>query len=717
MVEAPMQTLLTELKRRNIFRAAATYAVSAWVLAQAAGLFLPAFDAADWVLRAVFVVLALGFPVTIAAAWLYEITPRGLRRTDTTARREGSGTGPRAVDSVIIIALVIAVVLVGIGRDGWLIGLQLITSEDVKTLLDAGAEEQKVVVVPFVSVNSDPDSQLIAEGLTVALADRLQSAHGLSVIGLAANPEAQRREGMADVAGLLGAGRMIEGSLRRNGDSLIITAQLMRTAGHETLATYSEEVPPAGFERALDRIARKLASAAGARAPDAAAIEFATAEFTDWLRILGALQRGGAEDLRLARELARGLSDAEPRSGHAQAAQGIALLRLAEIESVDFDESARNSLASLDRAMSLAPESRRVLRWRASARSRVVRWRGRDVDFRAILDELDHALELFPGDPVLLGLRTRHCALFGNFDCAISTGRRALEVNPFDYELHLVVVDALVATGRNKDAVKIGAQLRRQGAPADFVADLDARVAQARGEWAVALQELERIERPDRQVRLSRLKLVASLGRISEAQSLLAGDAASNHVGLSGVWAATLAGDFEAAYRQAAQTLRADAPEAALQLGQLAAQAGAFDDAVSAFDRHFTDWLKDSGPLLGPAAWTYAPWYALALAQTGRGQEAGRLLDRHLAGVLVVESTLEAARRNLYLAANHAVAGRSVEAAARLEQAGRSGLATTFGVLGGLHSLADCRILGEPARAPGMALVFEGAGVPGVGSE
>ncbi|MFU8878608.1 MAG: hypothetical protein ACNA7E_10740, partial [Wenzhouxiangellaceae bacterium] len=612
------------------------------------------------------------------------------------------------VDSVIIIALVFAVVLVGIGRDGWLIGLQLITSEDVKTLLDAGAEEQKVLVVPFVSVNSDPDSQLIAEGLTVELADRLQSTRGLSVIGLAANPEAERhRERMADVAGSLGADRMIEGSLRRNGDSLIITAQLMRTAGHETLATYSEEVPPAGFERALDRIARNLAAAAGTRAPNAAAIEFATTEFTDWLRILGALQRGGAEDLRMGRELARRLSDAEPRSGHAQAAQGIALLRLAEIDSVDFDESARNSLASLDRAMSLAPESRRVLRWRAWVRTLVVRWRGRDVDFRGILDELDHALELFPGDPVLLGLRTRHCALFGNYDCAISTGRRALEANPFDHELHRVVVDALVATGRNQDAVKIGAQLRQQGAPAEFVAELDARVALARGESSAALQEFKKIERPDSQVRVSRLKLLASLGRIGEAQSLLAGEAGSDRANLAGVWVATLDGDFESAYRKASQALRVDAPGDALQLGQLAAQAGVFDDAVSAFDRHFSDWLKDSGPLLGPAAWTYAPWYALALAETGRGQEAGRLLDRHLAGVLVVESTLEATRRNLYLAANHAVAGRSADAAARLERAGRGGLATTFGALGGLHSLADCRILGEPARAPGMALVFE----------
>ncbi|MDT8321241.1 MAG: tetratricopeptide repeat protein [Xanthomonadales bacterium] len=712
-----MQTLLNELKRRNIFRASAAYVVTAWVLAQGAGLVLPAFDSPDWLLRAVFVILAIGFPVTITAAWLYEITPRGLRRTSTLdheQRKLQESSGPRIVDSITIIALVFAVVLVGIGRDGWLIGMQLITAEDVSTLMEANGEEQTVAVVPFVSLNPDPDHRLLAEGFATALADRLQSASSLRVIGMSSTFELNGDDSPgAELHSVLNVDRIVEGSLRRSGDLLIITAQLVRHLDHEALATHSEQVPPAELDEALERIARNLASAAGARLAEANGTDFTGGEAEDWFRVLGALRHGGKERLQKARELTASLSEKAPQSGEVQAARGVAILRQAQIDTADHNQQYSSGHALLERAISLAPESRRVLRWRTWAESQAAYRRGRAADFAHVLDNLDHALVRFPGDPVLLGLRARHCFNFGDFACATESGHRALDINPLDRELQRVMAEALAAMGRTEEAEQTLESMRSIDAPAEVVAIVAARIALARGQPKAALQSLSGIEQPGRQTRLFRLRLLASTGRMEDAVALLtAADDDESRENLSEAWAATLSGKFKEAYRHAWKVLDAEGPENALLLGQLAAQAGEFGDAASAFDRHFSDWLKDPGPLLGPVAWEYAPWYALALRESGREQEANRLLDRHLAGVISVETTLDPASRSLFLAANHAVAGRLEDAANRLEQARKNGLLMTFGALGGLHALTDCRILGEAARSPRTSMVFENGRLP-----
>src|SRR3954462_11655956 len=84
-----------ELKRRNVYKVAAAYAVAAWLLIQAASIFLPAFDAPPWVLKACLIVSLLGFPVALAISWAFEITPEGIKRESeieddkSTTRRTG----------------------------------------------------------------------------------------------------------------------------------------------------------------------------------------------------------------------------------------------------------------------------------------------------------------------------------------------------------------------------------------------------------------------------------------------------------------------------------------------------------------------------------------------------------------------------------------------------------------------------------------------------
>lgn len=711
-----MDSFLNELKRRNIFRAAAAYAVAAWVLAQAAGLVLPAFDAPAWTLRAVFAVLAFGFPLVVAAAWLYEITPRGLRRT-RSERRSDNNNAPRIIDSVTIIALVFAVVLVGIGRDGWVIGMELITAKDVSAILDSNEDSERIAVFPFSSAHTDLDSKLIAEGLAVALADRVQAARGIETIGMRSTLLfEQHPETMSAVGDALEVDRIVEGSLRRDGDLYTITVQLVEVASREPLLTRTEEVPPAQFEQALDRMAGDIISALGARAPETRDRSggFEPEEMVDWMRVLGSLLRESPEDLARAHDIAAELVEKAPKSGEARAASGYTTLMLARLNSTDFEARARKAKDLLDQAISLAPESRYVLRWRTEAESLIVRWRARAADYRRVHTDLEHALELFPGDPALLAIRARHCAAFGDHARAVDFARNARSANPLDHGLHRVIVDSLLALGRAEQAAKMVDELEKHPVSRDAIAAMEARIALANDQTNVALQRFADITTPDRSNLLFGVRLHASRSGVDDARSLLDNNAGALGDGLIDAWQASLAGDHDAAYRHARKALEADAPDEALMLGQMAAQAGAFEDAVATFDRRFSNWINDSGPLLGPVAWIYAPWYALALQETGRQQDARRLLDRHLAGVLSVESTLEPATRNLYLAANHSVAGRPADAATRLEKALQRGMVRTHGVMGGLHPLASSRLLGETVQHPTVQLVLESSGSPAV---
>jgi len=111
---------ITELKRRNVFRAGVGYVVLAWLVVQAADILLGTFAAPEWVMRTFVIALALGFPVTVVLAWVYEITVEGVKRTEDVLPHESITyrTG-RKLDFIIIGFLVVAVAVFALDRFLW----------------------------------------------------------------------------------------------------------------------------------------------------------------------------------------------------------------------------------------------------------------------------------------------------------------------------------------------------------------------------------------------------------------------------------------------------------------------------------------------------------------------------------------------------------------------------------------------------------------------
>jgi len=226
--------LLDELKRRNVVRVAVAYVAVAWLLAQVAGLALDSFEAPGWVIKAVLLLLALGLPVALFFAWAFELTPEGLKR-DSEARqdRPSSRASAKRLDRIIMAVLAFALAY-------------FIFDEFV--IERASSTDKSIAVLPFVNMSPDPDQAYFAEGLSEELLNLLAKIPELQVTSRSSSFQFKGDAlDLREVAAQLNVAHILEGSVRRAGDDLRITVQLIEARSDKHL--WSET-----YDRSLDDI-------------------------------------------------------------------------------------------------------------------------------------------------------------------------------------------------------------------------------------------------------------------------------------------------------------------------------------------------------------------------------------------------------------------------------------------------------------------------------
>lgn len=237
-VEKGYISIWAELQRRNVFRVSVAYTVVSWLLIQVADVILPIFNTPAWVLRVLISGLVLGFPVAVVVAWLYELTPGGLKRSDDVLRQASiSWLTGRRLDGAIIGMLVVAVVF---------LVYENYVSEGIRSLDEL--EPVSVAVLAFENRSADPEDEYFADGLADELLSSLSRIQELKVASRSAS-FSFKDKGMdvGSIASTLAVDNVLSGSVRRYGDQIRVTAALDDTNNENLL--WSET-----YDRKLDAI-------------------------------------------------------------------------------------------------------------------------------------------------------------------------------------------------------------------------------------------------------------------------------------------------------------------------------------------------------------------------------------------------------------------------------------------------------------------------------
>lgn len=250
-------SFFSELRRRNVFRVGAAYVIVAWITMQVTDLAAPALHLPDWVPSFIVFLLLIGFPVALLLAWAYEVTPDGIRKTNEVQPGQNVNRfGGRKLDFVIIVLLAGAVLLLLIYRNN----LDTLFEPAMTTKLT----KISIAVLPFANMSADPNQEHFADGLTEEILNSLAALSELRVISRTSSFAFKSRNvSMTEIAASLDVDHILEGSVRRDGSTVRVTAQLIDPGSDSHLwsNTYDRDVSLASILDIQEEIAIKVVDA------------------------------------------------------------------------------------------------------------------------------------------------------------------------------------------------------------------------------------------------------------------------------------------------------------------------------------------------------------------------------------------------------------------------------------------------------------------------
>ena len=240
-------TLVSELKRRNVHRATAAYVALSWLLIQIAETVLPSFGFGGRPVRAVIIALMIGFVPAMVLAWAFELTPEGVKREQDLDHRSALAQRTnRLLDRLIMLLLALA--LAYFALDKFIFDPARDTAREEVVARQARSEalvesygENSIVVLPFVNMSDDPANEYFADGISEELLNLLANVPELRVISRSSAFAFKGKDlKIGEIAEQLNVAHVLEGSVRKSGDRVRITAQLVdaRSDTHLWSATY-----------------------------------------------------------------------------------------------------------------------------------------------------------------------------------------------------------------------------------------------------------------------------------------------------------------------------------------------------------------------------------------------------------------------------------------------------------------------------------------------
>ena len=326
-------SFLRELQRRNVARVAVLYVASSWLILQTVETIGSLLDLPDWVGKLALLVLGVGLPVALGVSWTYELTPEGLKRDSAVPRSESHRhDNAHRINVITLIVGVLAILTVALDR--------FLPAEDFQQSVASVPTEVAarpatgIAVLPFTNMSSDSEQDFFSDGVTEEVLNLLANVDGLRVTSRTSSFSFKGQSiDLPTIARRLGVSHVVEGSVRKAGDRVRVTAQLIDVASDTHL--WSET-----YERKLDDVFAIQADIAGhiARALEIAfgADDIAslgrppTTDIESWQRFLQARyklrNRKSAADLDEALTLVDAAIERDPNFARAHSLRALVLL-------------------------------------------------------------------------------------------------------------------------------------------------------------------------------------------------------------------------------------------------------------------------------------------------------------------------------------------------------------------------------------------------------
>jgi TolB-like protein len=299
------------VKRRNVVRVGIAYVVLGWFAVEVGGVLFETFGTPDWVLKTVIVLIAIGFPFALLFAWAFEITPEGVKKTrDVPVSASVTASTGRKLDYVIIAALVVALGYFIWERQSHNVAAPIESQQRAEVqptesavesaAAEAAAVNRSIAVLPFVNMSSDTEQEWFADGLTEEILNSLARTPDLLVAARTSSFGYKgSSESIPTIASELGVDHVLEGSVRKGGDRLRITAQLIRADDGFHLWSETYDRTPNDIIAIQEEIAIRIATALETAMDPEALAEMMSAgtrsvpAYEAYLLGTGALQAGG----------------------------------------------------------------------------------------------------------------------------------------------------------------------------------------------------------------------------------------------------------------------------------------------------------------------------------------------------------------------------------------------------------------------------------------
>jgi TolB-like protein/Tfp pilus assembly protein PilF len=417
-------SFFAELKRRNVYKVVAAYAVVGWVIAQVATQIFPFLEIPNWIVRLVIVLIAIGFPIALVIAWAFEATPEGIKRTEVADAACEHSRGKTWI-YIVVIGAAISVALFFLGR------YTAPTPRQSEATTDS-MPQKSIAVLPFDNLSGDASNAYFADGVQEEILTRLSKIADLKVISRTSTQRYKSAPAdLREIAKQLGVANILEGSVQKASDQVRISVQLINALNdsHLWAETYDRKLIDAFSVES--EIAKAIADALQAKLTGSEQKSMSKTPTTNpeayelYLKGRFFWNKRTADDLRKAIDYFNQAIEKDPNYALAYAGLADSYTLLSVFGAASPQDSIPQARAAAEKALELD----NTLAEAHASFGRILS--GYDYAFERAIVEFERAIQLNPNYATSYHwISNGPLTARGEFDRAIAEGKRAVELDP-----------------------------------------------------------------------------------------------------------------------------------------------------------------------------------------------------------------------------------------------------------------------------------------------